>query len=100
VHGDDGGVARNDVITLRSDPVNKRFADVIVNGKLQWAGLWASVGKVSIFGDNGSDTINIEDLVSGVSLDVSGGDGDDTIIFSSVAHDLSSIAGNVTLNPG
>ncbi len=100
ITGDDGGVARNDVITLRSHPLNSKFAEVIVNGQTQWAGLWASLGQVFIYGLDGRDTVNIEDLVSGVSLDVIGGDGDDTIILSSVAHDLSTINGKVTLNPG
>jgi hypothetical protein len=57
----------NGTITLRSDPANAAFADVIANGVLEWAGLWASVGSVVI---NGSGTINIQNTAAGVPVAV------------------------------
>jgi hypothetical protein len=100
VTGDDGGVIRNDVITLRTSPSNSKFAQVIVNGLTQWVGLWASIGKVLINSGGGNDTINIENTVSGIPVTVNAGLGDDTVNVSSVAHDLTGIAGNMTLNGG
>jgi hypothetical protein len=60
-------VTDNGTVTLRSDPANPAYLDVIANGVLEWAGLWASVGSVVI---NGSGTINIQDTVAGVPVAV------------------------------
>jgi hypothetical protein len=100
VHADNGGAANNEVVTLRSDPVNKSFAQVIINGKTDWEGLWASVGQVFIYANNANDTFNIENLPSGVSLTFAGGGSTNTVNLSPVAHDLSNIAGQVALNSG
>ena len=35
----------NDVIILRNHPLNWNYAEVIVNGKIQSAGLWASIAE-------------------------------------------------------
>jgi RTX calcium-binding nonapeptide repeat (4 copies) len=87
----------NDVITLRNDPLNSNYAQVIVNGKIQWAGLWASIGRVDINGMNGNDIIDIENTVSGVPVTVDTSFGDDTVYLSRDAKLLRNIAGNVTI---
>jgi hypothetical protein len=87
----------NDVIILRNDPLNSNFAQVNVNGKIQWEGLWASIGSVDINGMNGNDTIDIENSPSGVPITIDTSFGDDTVYLSRDAKLLRNIAGKVTI---
>jgi hypothetical protein len=93
-------VSGDGTLTLRSDPVNGAFADVIHNGVLEWAGLWASLGSVTITTGSGNDTVNIENTVVGVPVTVNLGGGTDTINVSPTAHFLGNLQGNLTLNGG
>jgi hypothetical protein len=72
VTGDDGGPA-DDKIVLRYSPANPQFAEVWVNGRLQWAGLWASLGSITIDGGQGGDRVRVEDSFPGVTITVVGG---------------------------
>ncbi len=87
----------NDIIILRNHPLNWNYAEVIVNGKIQWAGLWASIGRVDINGMNGNDTIDIENTVRGVPVTVDGSFGNDIVYISRDAKLLRNIAGDVTI---
>jgi hypothetical protein len=90
------GTGGPDTIVLRSSAANPDFAEVVVNGQLEWAGLWASVGTVTIDGLGGGDTINIEDTLSGTPVTVNARDGD-TINVAPTAQSLDHIQGDITV---
>jgi hypothetical protein len=90
-------VTGDGIFTLRTDPANSAFADVLHNGVLEWAGLWASLGSVSITTGSGSDTVNIENSVFGVPVSVHLGQGGGTINLCPSSQRLDNIQSNLTL---
>jgi hypothetical protein len=79
VNGDDYGPA-DDVIVLRRDPRNADYLDVLVNGRLQYAGLMVSVNNVAINGLAGDNTVVIADVLPGIQVTVDGGSGNNTLV--------------------
>ena len=51
------GAGGNDTILLRRSPANPAYAEVFVNGKREWAGLWCALGSITIYAQAGNDTI-------------------------------------------
>jgi hypothetical protein len=101
--GDDGGVVRDDVITLRQAAANPAFAEVVVNGQTQWAGLWASFNLVLIDAGKGKNVVTIQSLMPSVEkLDILAGSGNDIINVNTAAPDapvfIDSGGGDDTIN--
>ena len=87
INGDDSGPT-DDTIVLRRDPYNPDYLMVLVNNQIQFDGLFASLKYISVYGEDGNDTVYIEDTVRGVSVFVNGGRGNDNVIIASSAPDL------------
>jgi len=77
VTADEG--ATTDSIIVRSIATNDDYFELLVDGDRQYAGLWESIGTISINAGNGNDTFTIDDLPSSTNLVLLGGEGNDTI---------------------
>ena len=83
-------------ITLRRSALNANFVEVVENGQLQFAGLWASLGSITINASGNSIyTVNIENTVAGKPVTVNLGNGNDLVNISPGAHNLDGIQGTV-----
>jgi Ca2+-binding RTX toxin-like protein len=101
IRGDDGGVVRNDAITLVNNSNDPSLFKVMVNGRQQYQGRWADMTRgITIDGRKGNDTINIEHVAASVNVTVLGNQGNDIINISPVAQNLANIAGRVMVNGG
>lgn len=69
IRGDDTAYA-DDTIVVRVSPNNTSFLEVLVNGRIQFAGQTNSVNHIRILPGAGRNTINIADLPVGVTLEV------------------------------
>jgi hypothetical protein len=101
ITGDDGGVITSDVITVRNSPANANFVEVLVNGTRQFAGLWASIGRITINGGRGTDTINVQNVPANIALTITNAAGNDTINLGSTNgadSQLTGIQGPLTVN--
>jgi len=96
--GDDFGANTSDTITIRNDPANASFIDVIVNGILQYAGTWVTLDRININGGGGADTINIEAnrIFAPVTVAPTGST-TDTINLGNSTNGMQDIGGDVTL---
>src|SRR5262249_27776994 len=92
------GTPGNDTITLRSTPGNSAFAEAIVNGQRQYAGLWSALSSVTIAASAGNDTDNIENAVAGTPVTVNMSTAAGTVNISPVAQNLSNIQAPVQVN--
>ena len=59
VNGDDV-VGTNDNIIIRRDPFNPNYLDAIVNGQIQFAGLFSTVNQINVDGKAGDNTISVD----------------------------------------
>jgi hypothetical protein len=73
------GTYGNDAITLRNQPGNPLMFQVFVNGLVQAAGFWASATSITINTLAGDDTVNIQDAVASVPVNVNLGNGTDVV---------------------
>jgi hypothetical protein len=92
------GTPASDTITLRTSAANSAYAEVLVDGVLQWAGLWASIGTITIYGFSGNDVINIETTPFGEPVTINTGSGNDTINIAPTSKFLDNIQGAITIN--
>jgi hypothetical protein len=83
-------------ITLRSQPNNPDFMEVIVNGVREYAGLWSALTGITISSGSSNVTIDIENTVAGVPVVVNTLF-DHTVKVSDVAHRLDNIQGPLTI---
>jgi hypothetical protein len=94
------GTGGDDKITIHTMTDNRDFAEILVNGQRQYAGLWSGLTGITVAATGGNDTVNIEDTPAGVPVTVNLGDGADTVNLSPAAKDLSTLASTVTVNGG
>jgi hypothetical protein len=72
----------------------------LLNGVVQGAAPWSTVGSVTITTGNANETVNIENTVAPATVTVNLGGGSDSISLSPTAHRLSNIESNLTLRGG
>ena len=59
INGDDV-VGANDNIVIRRDPLNPNYLDAIVNGQIQFAGIFSTVNQITVDGKAGDNTITVD----------------------------------------
>ena len=95
INGDDLG-PRGDIISLHRSIPNPDYFEVVVNGQIQFSGLFSSLRNISVYGEDGSDIFYITATVPGVPVFVNGGRGNDNVFINSPAQgaveDLTNIA--------
>ncbi len=75
---------------------NPGFAEVIVNGQRQYAGLWSALTGITVNDTAGNDAVRIEDTVAGTPVTVNEVTGhQDPVFISPSAGDLGTIQGPV-----
>jgi hypothetical protein len=83
-----------DVIDIRRSAANANFVEVVQNGQLQFAGLWASLGSITIDGRGGAAFLTIESSFPNVPTTVLGA----IIVTVGNAGGLGDILSPVTIN--
>jgi len=99
VSGDDSG-ATNDTIVVRPSAANGEFLEVVVNGQRQFAGLLASIDKITASGLGGVDSISIDSTFVAFGILIDGGASDDLISGGSGPDTLLGGPGNDRLEGG
>jgi Ca2+-binding RTX toxin-like protein len=95
-----GGGAAADTILLQRDPANSSLAQVQVNGAIVFNGLVVAGDTITLDGNGGVDTINVEDTFAGVPVTVNGGGANDVINITPAGRFLDTIDGDVTVDGG
>jgi hypothetical protein len=88
----------DDTITIRSMADNADFVEVLMNGRLEYVGLWSALTGITVAATAGNDVINIEDTAAGVPVTVNLGAGTDEVNLSPTTRNLNGIHGNVIIN--
>jgi hypothetical protein len=89
-----------DTIEVMRSPSNSAYVEVFVNCQNQFTGLWSSVNHIVVSGLGGDDSIYIDDAASGVPISVFGNDGNDTIHIALPSGDLGHVAGPISVDGG
>jgi hypothetical protein len=78
---------------------NPNFFEVLVNNKRQYAGLWSSLigGTNIIEAGGGTNTINIQNLPAGISLNIDS-NGSDTVNITNLGSGVQTILGSIYVN--
>jgi hypothetical protein len=94
VNGDDRAQTKNDAIILRRSAVNRAYEEVVVNGVVQYDGLFATLDSIVVNGGEGDDTLTIDfgdgtpgqNPIPAGGLTFHGGLGNDRIIAAKDAN--------------
>lgn len=70
----------NNTIIVRTSSVRSDYLEVLINGRVQYAGTKISVNAVQINAQTGNNTIRVEPLASDISVTVAGGNGNNTLV--------------------
>ena len=61
LRGDDGGVPHDDTFLVRRSPLNSDYLEVLQNDELVFAGLFATVDRIDVYGEAGVDDFALDD---------------------------------------
>jgi Ca2+-binding RTX toxin-like protein len=94
------GTNAADTIEVMSSSANPAYVEVFVDGQNQFTGLWSSINHIVVSGLGGDDAIFIDDGASGVPISVFGNDGNDTIHIAFPSGNLGHVVGPVSVDGG